>query len=230
MAGKLIRLALFLTFLAISAKAQSEVTLHLNEKFFEELLNALFRQDVQLEFSLAKSAEKPDLQEAIEFRKAKFINAEAIETQCNKIRLQRQLNNTKTAVYFRDGKILVPIAFTGSYNPPLIGCIDFSGIAETNINLYFDPQTQTLLGKVTVLSVNLSGTGGIGGSLIARLVQGSIDEKINPINILELEKLSFTFPIRDRNEIKAEIKMKAVGIRHEVINGGLNVFIKYKFE
>jgi hypothetical protein len=191
---------------------------HLNEKFFETFLDALFKQDSQLEFSIAEIASKPSID------KVSFRNSQCDE----KIRLQRQIGNVKTAIYFRDGKILLPIAFTGSYNPPLIGCIDFSGIAETNIELYFE--SQTLLGRVVVSSVNLSGTNGIGGSLIAKLVQGSIDKKINPVNILNLEKLSFAFPIRDKSEVRAEIKMRATGLRYEVINGGINIFIKYQFD
>lgn len=212
------RLFVVLTILTISVKAQSEIMVHLNEKFFETFLDALFKQDSQLEFSIAEIASKPSID------KVSFRNS-----QCNeKIRLQRQIGNVKTAIYFRDGKILLPIAFTGSYNPPLIGCIDFSGIAETNIELYFE--SQTLLGRVVVSSVNLSGTNGIGGSLIAKLVQGSIDKKINPVNILNLEKLSFAFPIRDKSEVRAEIKMRATGLRYEVINGGINIFIKYQFD
>jgi len=212
------RLFVVLTILTISVKAQSEIMVHLNEKFFETFLDALFKQDSQLEFSIAEIASKPSID------KVSFRNS-----QCNeKIRLQRQIGNVKTAIYFRDGKIFLPIAFTGSYNPPLIGCIDFSGIAETNIELYFE--SQTLLGRVVISSVNLSGTNGIGGSLIAKLVQGSIDKKINPVNILNLEKLSFAFPIRDKSEVRAEIKMRATGLRYEVINGGINIFIKYQFD
>lgn len=212
------RLFVVLTILTISVKAQSEIMVHLNEKFFETFLDALFKQDSQLEFSIAEIASKPSID------KVSFRNSQCDE----KIRLQRQIGNVKTAIYFRDGKILLPIAFTGSYNPPLIGCIDFSGIAETNIELYFE--SQTLLGRVVVSSVNLSGTNGIGGSLIAKLVQGSIDKKINPVNILNLEKLSFAFPIRDKSEVRAEIKMRATGLRYEVINGGINIFIKYQFD
>jgi hypothetical protein len=222
---KITKLIFALIFFVCSVKAQSEVMLHLNEKFFEAFLDALFRQNAQLEFSIAEFGEIPK-SETSKFYKVGLKDS-FIEPRCDeKIRLQRQIGNQKTAVYFREGKIFMPIAFTGSYNPPLIGCIDFSGIAETNLDIYFNPRTQTLLGRVTVSSVNLSGTGGIGGTLLARLVQSSIDKRINPINLLQLEKLSFTFPI----DAKIEIKMKAIGVRHEIVNGGLNVFIKYQFD
>ena len=93
------------------------------------------------------------------------------------IRLMREIDGVKTTVNFRDGKISAPIAFTGSYNPPLIGCLDFQGWADSTITLEFDQNSQTLIGRATVSEVRLSGTGGIGSSLIARLVQSSIDRK-----------------------------------------------------
>ena len=96
----------------------------------------------------------------------------------------------KTSVNLRDGRIFAPIAFVGNYNPPLIGCVEFSGVAETNIVLEFDQQRQALIGRAQVTNVNLNGAGGIGGSVLARLVQSSIDQKINPIDIIKLDKVS----------------------------------------
>ncbi len=103
---------------------------------------------------------------------------------------------------------------------------DFQGFAETNIDLEYDKQTQKLVGRVRVLNVQLSGTGGIGSSLITKLVQNSIDKKINPIEILQTDKLSFVVPIKNSN---ASLRMKATGIRYEIGNGVLNVRIAYEF-
>ena len=87
------------------------------------------------------------------------------------------MNGVRTAVRFRDGKILAPLAFSGSYNPPFVGCVPFSGWAESVIDLEFDQNSQRLIARARVLNVNLNGTGGIGGSVVAKLVQGSIDKK-----------------------------------------------------
>ena len=114
------------------------------------------------------------------------------------------MDGTKTAVRFRDGRIIAPIAFSGNYNPPLVGCVDFSGVAETNIELEFDAQKQILIGRARVINVNLSGTGGIGGGLIAKMVQSSIDKEINPIQILEINKLSFDCPDSERRKFENE--------------------------
>ena len=137
----------------------------------------------------------------------------------------REIDGVRTSVRLRDGVISAPIAFSGNYNPPLIGCIAFSGVAETTINLEFDQQKQTLVGRAQVSNVNLSGTGGIGSSVLARLVQSSIDKKINPIEILPMDKVSFVVPIQNSNALR----MKAVGMRHQINNGVLNVSISYQF-
>lgn len=217
-----------------SANAQTaEVTVNLNEQFFDSLLDAIFKNFDAPEFPLAENGSKLKVQSSrspilsfgvnnnsIQYPKSKIENCK--ET----IRVQREIGGVRTAVRFRDGKIYAPLAFSGSYNPPLVGCVDFQGYAETNINLEYDKQAQKLVGRVRVLNVQLSGTGGIGSGLITRLVQSSIDKKINPIEILSADKLSFLVPIRNAN---ASLRMKTTGIRYEVINGALNVHIAYEF-
>lgn len=217
------------------AKAQTaEVSIQLNEQFFEMLLDALFQNGGSPEFPISQ-LQKEEKGREREEEKISFINAN-YETQrpknkdqkpvCNEsIKLLRETGNVKTAVNLRDGRISVPIAFTGNYNPPLIGCIEFSGVAETNIVLEFDQQRQALVGRAKVTNVNLNGTGGIGGSVIARLVQSSIDRKINPIEIIKLDKVSFTIPIQNAGNLR----MKAVGINHEIGNGVLNIRVAYQF-
>jgi hypothetical protein len=56
-------------------------------------------------------------------------------------------------------------------------------------------------------------------------VQSSIDRKINPIEIIKLDKVSFIVPIQN----SGNLRMKAVGIRHEITNGVLNVRVAYQF-
>ena len=222
----------FVLLLGVSfVRAQTaEVTIQLNEQFFDALLEAIFKNTNPPEFPLSennpkfqiKSPKHSELSNSFIEKGYQFSNSVCQET----IKLQRQINGVNTAVRFRDGKIFAPIAFTGNYNPPLIGCIDFSGWAETNIELAFDREKQSLVGFAKVLNVNLSGTGGVGGSLIARLVQSSIDKKINPIQILQMDKVSFVVPIQNAGSLR----MKAVGMRHEVGSGFLNVHINYEFQ
>ena len=203
-------LSVFIMLCAFSTvvSAQStEVKITLSEQFFEALFEAVFTH-----------LDEPSV----------AINEEGKSgSGCNEtIRLKKQMDGVKTAVRFRQGKIYAPIAFEGSYSPPLIGCVDFRGWAETNIVLSFDPKTNAIVGRAEVLKVNLSGTNGIGSSLLARFVQNSIDEKVNPIEIVRLNKLSFVTPVKD----SGKLRMKAKGFEHQVTDQNLDIVIKYDFE
>jgi hypothetical protein len=227
MIKKISTLILFVMMLGSFANAQTaEVTIQLNEQFFDALLDALFKNSNLPEFPLSVNNPKSEKSNSKSLVSS-FTEKQKPNTNCNEtIKLQREIDGTRTAVKFRDGRIIAPIAFTGNYNPPFIGCIDFAGVAETTIELEFDTQKQALVGRAKVLTVNLNGTGGIGSGLLARMVQSSIDKKINPIQILAMDKISFVVPIQNAGSLK----MKAVGIKHEVANGLLNVRIAYEFE
>ncbi len=195
---------IFSTSFAYAQAQKADVTISLNEAFFDTLLDSVFQNFNSPEFPLTEN--RP--------------------VDCgNSIKVIRETNGVRTAVRFREGKIYVPLAFTGTYAPPFIGCVDFAGVADTNIDLDFDKDNQRLIGRATVTNVNLNGTGGLGGSVIAKLIQSSIDKKLNPIEIISLDKVSFAFPIQN----VGSLKMKAVGVRHEIANGVLNVIITYQF-
>lgn len=222
-----------LIFASIGTAQTAEVTVGLNEQFFDSLLDAIFKNFNPPEFPLAANAPKNKAQSgkiaALSFNNESPIvgNPKSESKNCNEsIRLLRDVEGVRTAVRFRDGKIYAPIAFSGSYNPPLIGCIDFQGYAETNIDLEYDRQSGKLLGRVRVLSVNLGGVTNLASGVLSRLVQSSIDRKINPIEILQIDKLSFLVPIQNAN---GSLKMKAVGVRSEIANRVLNVNIAYEF-
>jgi hypothetical protein len=142
------------------------------------------------------------------------------------IKLLRENSGKRTSVRFRDGRISAPIAFSGNYNPPLIGCVPFAGVAETVVDLEFDQPGQRLLARARVQDVALNGTAGIGGGIVARMVQGSIDKKINPIEIIKTDKVSFIIPLQN----SSSVKMRATGFAHEIVNGQLVIHITYEFE
>ncbi|MGI9054538.1 MAG: hypothetical protein ACR2F2_01915 [Pyrinomonadaceae bacterium] len=223
----------FCLFSSIAKAQTAEVTIQLNEQFFDVLLDALFQNGGSPEFPISSLQEEEKMRKRereISFADANYENQKPKTKNqnpiCNEtIKLLRETGGVKTSVNLRDGRIFAPIAFTGNYNPPLIGCIEFSGVAETNIVLEFDRQKQALIGRAQVTNVTLNGTGGIGGNVLARLVQSSIDQKINPIDIIKLDKVSFVVPIQNAGNLK----MKAVGIRHEIGNGVLIVRVAYQF-
>ena len=218
-----------------AAQQRAEVTISLNEQFFDALLDAMLNNST-LEFPIASRSPKsrvqsPKSSEEIAFNHVSFNRqkpeGENLKSYCDeKIVLRREIDGVRTAVRFRDGKIYAPIAFTGSYNPPLIGCIDFQGYAETNIELEFDQDAQTLYGRAKVLNVQLGGAPNVAGNLMARLVQNSIDHKINPIEILKTDKVSFMIPIQNNGSLN----MRAVGVNPEIGQGFLNVRVTYEFQ
>lgn len=223
------------------AQQKAEVTISLNEAFFDAAFEALFTNGAPLEFSIAdNSVNRRDAETQSGSERGSrlvpagykpagidFSASPSLEGESNcaeTIKIQREINGVRTAVRFRDGKILAPLAFTGSYNPPFIGCVNFSGWAESVIHLEFDQNAQRLVARARVLKVTLNGTGGVGGSVVAKLVQGSIDKKINPIELFQLNKLSFAVPVKG-----SELQMRATGIRHELQNGAINVVVSYEF-
>ncbi len=188
------------------AKAQTaEVTISLNETFFDAFLEAMFT-----------NLKQPD------FRLSETESEDCVE----KIKLEREINGVKTAVKFKNGKILAPIAFTGSYKAPLLGCLDFKGWAEANVELEFDQAKQTLFGRANVKNVQLNNVPSFAGSVVAKLLQGSIDKKINPVEILNAEKLNFLVPVA---VAQGNLNLKAKSMRHEIVNNSLNVAIMYEF-
>jgi len=102
--------------------------------------------------------------------------------------------------------------------------LEFAGWAEGNIDLEFDQNGQRLVGRAKVLNVNLNGTGGIGGGVMAKLIQSSIDKKLNPIEILTFDKISFGVPVQK----SGNLRMKAVGVRPEIGSGVVNIHIDYE--
>lgn len=233
MAKKVLSLVLMLLTCVSLAKAQTaEVTVSLNEQFFDALLDAIFKNFDAPSFPLAVNSQQSAVntyQPALSFAESgSAIRRTKTEIKsCDEsIRLLREANDVRTTVRFRDGKIYAPIAFSGAYNPPLIGCIEFQGYAETNIDLEYDKQSRKLVGRVRVLSVNLGGVSNLASGVLSKLVQNSIDKKINPIEILQIDKLSFLVPIQNAN---GALRMKATGVRPEITNGALNVSVAYEF-
>ena len=199
---------------------RSEVTISLNEPFFDSLIDAIFLNSPPPVFPLSK------LETGASARTAMNAFAGGPSAPCaDAVTLLRENKSTRTAVRLRDGRINATVAFSGNYSPPLMGCIDFSGVADTNIELQFDRGSQKLMGRVRVNNVNLDGTGGIGGPLVGRMVQSSIDKKLNPIEIIALDKLSFPFTLPN----SARLRMKASNVRHDVVAGALNIVISYEF-
>lgn len=215
-------------FVSYSQAQSAEVTIQLNEKFFDTILDAILNNSKPLEFPIG--ANSPKFSNSA---KNSFVNSFAanrkteISQRCQeKITVMRELGGVRTAVQFRGGKIIAPLAFTGTYNPPFIGCVDFQGWAETAIDLEFDRNRQTLFGRAKVTNVQLGSVANIAGGFIAKFVQATIDKKINPIEILKTDKLDFIVPIKQTN---SSLRLKANNLRYEVGENLLNIYVNLEF-
>ena len=184
-----------------NAQQRAEVSLQLGEQFFAAMLDSIYQNFNPPAFRLTG------------------------ESGCGILKIIRESGGARTAAQFRDGQIRVPLAFSGNYAPPFVGCIEFSGWADSVLDLEFDQSSQKLIGRSRVIGVHLDGTGGMGSTAIAKLLQSSIDKRLNPIEIFPLDKLSFGVPIPSTGTLR----MRAVGIRHEVSGGVLNLRVTYEF-
>lgn len=221
-------LAVFL--FGVSAFGQrTEISIALSKHFFDTVMDAVFQYSPPPRLPLAGNFAPFGLASdgSPAFLKAAYADRDPTDAVCDEsIRLQRENSGIRTSVRFREGQILAPLAFSGNYNPPLIGCIDFAGWAESRVDLVFDEAGQRLVANATVNGVHLNGTGGVGSSLIARMVQNSIDRRINPIEIIKLDKISLMLPLQN----SSNIRMKAVGISHQIHNEVLVIRIAYEFQ
>jgi hypothetical protein len=219
MKRKLLFVVAILLFSSGFARAQNppEITVTLSEQFLNSFLDAVFTNLDTPTFQLSKAENpKPKIE------KAKFEKAKCVES----ITLQREMNGVRTSVRIADGKILAPLAFTGNYDIPFVGCTNFKGWAEADLNIEYDAAKQTLFGRVKVNKVDLNGVPGIASGVVGKFVQGSIDKKVNPLEILKAEQISAIVPVQ---YAKGAIKLKATNMRTEVVGNALNVRVAFEF-
>lgn len=205
---------------------QAPVWLTLNEEFFDAFLAAVFANFGPPQFSIAAVETTPQV--GLGSRFFTYANAAAAnDGSCGEsISILRENSGVRTAVRFRGGQIYVPLAFSGSYRAPVFGCLEFAGWAESNLVLDFDRDAKSLLGRLTVTNVVLEGTRGVGGQMAARMLQSSIDRRLNPIEIVRPESLSFNVPVHNGGSLR----MSASDVRPEFGDRSLNLRINYTFD
>lgn len=215
------------------ASQVAEVTVTLNEKFFNLLLDTIFTRMKAPAFplSIAKADSLKSDSSANQKRSVADVSAhssnKAISKSCDSVVvLEREAENVKTAVRFENGRVVAPLAFKGSYSVALLGCINFRGWADTVINLEFDRERQVLSARVTVVDIHLSNIPSLASGVVVGLVQNSIDRRINPIEILRAAQLSARLPITGSD---GALRLRATEIRPEVRPGALSLHIYYEF-
>jgi hypothetical protein len=148
-----------------------------------------------------------------------------LQDQCqDKVTIINEGSNVKTGVRFTNGKISAVLPFTGSKN--LFGCQTFNGWAQASINLSFDKEKQTVYGEIVVEGVNVEGVPDFASGLVTRLVQFSINQRINPLEILRAPQLAVAMPVQSAN---GSLKAQVQDVRAEVTEGKLVLHITYNF-
>jgi hypothetical protein len=146
----------------------------------------------------------------------------------SEITLAREMSGTRTAVRFQGGQVLAPVAFSGSYSAPLIGCLKFEGWADTQLNLSFDQAKQALTARVEVKAVHLKQIPAMLGNGVTGLVQDALDARFNPVEILRAEQLSARLPMAKTGS-GGSLRLRAREVRHEVLPNELRLRIVYEF-
>jgi hypothetical protein len=180
-----------------------EVVVVLNEEFLNALVVAVASQPEPPKFPLKEG--------------------DANKKCASVVQLLRESSGTRTGVRFVDGRITAPLAFRGSYNAPLLGCLNFEGWADAAFDLQFDQSKQALNARVTIRELRLKNfpSSLIGGELTG-MVQDAIDSRVNPVEILRAEQLGVPI-MRGGN-----LRLRAREVRHEIVGKELRLHIVYE--
>jgi len=173
----------------------------LDERFFGALLDSIFRD-------LNKPTFPP----------------QAAEGCSNQVVVEPNAGDVKTGVLMRDGRVVVPLAFSGSYN--LMGCQNLRGTAEAGIEFRFAPEEQTLYGQLNVAGVNLEGMPPLVSGLATAFVQGAINQRVNPIVLMRGQQLTLNIPVQAAG---GTLSAQAREVREEAKDGKLRLYVTYDF-
>lgn len=193
---------------AADSSAPAEATITVNEQFLNAFLTAIFDNLNEPSMPLTMGGAQSTLQCASE------------------IRLKREANGVRTAVRFEEGRIVGPLAFAGAYNASLMGCVDFSGWADSEVVLSYDSARRALVARFQLRDIHLNNTPTVLNGPLLGMVQGTIDRRYNPLELFTLEKLSTRVEIQPAG---GALQLRAKEIRPEITSSALTLHIIYEF-
>jgi hypothetical protein len=197
-----------------SGDTSGTVSVTIEEKFFDSLLGTIFTKLGPPQLKLSQRETQPLIQPA------------AFQSSCtNVLSLNPEGNNTRTGVRFTGGKIVAPLAFSGNYSV-LTRCMSFKGTGKATVDLYFDQAKQTVYGRLNAEEVTLDDVPPVISALVTAFVRRSIDEQLNPFEVLQVSQLSLTLPVQaSGGTVKANVK----DVRSEIQEGALKLYLTYDF-
>lgn len=199
----------------VSTASAGTVTVAIDEKFFDALLGTIFQQLGSPQLKLSQR-----LQSASPFQPAMFENS------CNNVVvLNQESGDVKTSVRFTGGKIVSPLAFTGSYSA-LGKCVQFKGTAKATVDLSFDASKQTVYGALNVDEVSLENVNPLFNAFVTTFVRQAIDSQVNPFEVLKVSQLALSLPIK---QVDGTLKAAVKDVRSEIQEGSLKLLLTYDF-
>jgi len=197
-----------------NANNAGTVAVTIDERFFESLLGTIFGKLGSPQLKLSQIQPLGPMQPA------------AFQAQCDSVVvLNPEGGNVKTGVRFTGGKIVAPLAFSGSYRI-LTQCIQFKGTARAAVELSFDQSKQTVFGRLNIEEVVLEGTSALVSGLVTAFVRKTIDERLNPFEVLRVSQLALSLPVKATG---GTLKAQVNDVRSEVQEGTLKLYLIYDF-
>ena len=195
----------------ISNASAAEATVTVNEQFLNSFLAAIF-----------DNLQEPSMPLTIG-----GASTQGPGTQCaSEIRLKREAQGVRTAVHFENGRITGPLAFAGAYSSTYLGCIEFSGWADAEVNLEFSSERRALVARFHLRDIHLNDVPAIANGPLLNMVQTAIDRRYNPVDLFTLEQLSTSVNIQPA---KGALRLRAKEIRTEITPSALTLHIVYEF-
>jgi hypothetical protein len=143
----------------------------------------------------------------------------------NRVVIEPNSGDVRTAVVLQNNQVSVPLAFSGTYN--LMGCQNLRGTAEAAIDFRFAQEEQALYGQLNVLGVNVEGMSPLLGGVVTAFVQGAINQRVNPIQVMRGQPLTLSMPIQAAG---GTLNARARDVRAEVKDGKLRLYVTYDFK
>lgn len=200
-------------------------TVVLNQQFFNTVLQTIFQEMNAPSFPLnisRRGFENPDYRTI----PAAYFQNPSPSSCDGRITLLPEGSGVKTAVRLEEGKISAPLAFRGS-TKVFGNCVQFSGWASAGFSLYYEADQQNVYGRINVQTVNLDGITPLAGGLVAQFVQNALNQRVNPITILQGEQIALQLPIDAAN---GTLRARIEDVRAEIGEDALKLYITYDFK
>ena len=194
----------------------------LRQDFFNDVLTHILTDISPPSFPLGMAANRSANSDSQAFG---LVQQAPQQTCDSRITVLPEGSGVRTGVSFENNKIAAPLAFSGNYNSPF-GCLQFTGWAQANFELRFDASQQAVFGRINVETVNLDGVNPLVSGFVTPLVQTSLNNRVNPIQILKGSQLAVDLPIKaSGGSLTATVK----DVRAEVKDNALNLYVIYEF-